>query len=609
MVAKKKNKTGFSIGNTYRTLRGKRNSSTEEPVLPCKREKSVRLARKEYLEKENQNSLYFIAHKGNLEDLMNNGFRDHLKCRPKCSGNLILQKINQHVISTDLKLVCSNCDWKGVEKKMYQEYKCKNDTLDGSSTLNTALGFALLNSGIGATVCLELFLYLGLNPGSRAGLQRVINSCGDIVNILGQQVINETRQRLKEQFGHKWVCTFDTMYNNRLFSNNTPFAGGTQAISTAVEEMSGDRLVVSLITASKLKASVVKKGKNKGEKIDKETLYLQTDDNIADEGFYSFKMSQNLKEKGIAVCAIGADADSTIRGGVRKVFPGCILQQDTKHFSKSQKNKIKGTEFSDQLVKEKQTEKLSKQRKKKKIGYLAQDIAARCTAEFNRAHSRCKNIKNVEKLKTALKQKTENLAITIVNCYQGNHDLCKKHSFVCQPPNKISNKKFFMKKLYPTASDKSKLIDLVNLRLGEQAIDKTFFNLNTQKCESLNRSYIKSNPKAVTFTRNFRARVLCAVIKDTLGFQGAVARSHMRTAHVICSEVKTQIETHSNYIVSQKSWHKTVNAKKARVNKISQLICTYEDAWKRKNEKNANLGKSTSEMTYQKDMDINMDAE
>ena len=59
----------------------------------------------------------------------------------------------------------------------------------------------------------------------------------------------------------------------------------------------------------------------------------------------------------------------------------------------------------------------------------------------------------------------------------------------------------------------------------------------------------------------------------------------------------------------QKSWHKTVNAKKARVNKISQLICTYEDAWKRKNEKNVNLGKSTSEMTYQKDMDINMDAE
>ena len=70
------------------------------------------------LEKENQNSLYFIAHKGNLEDLMNNGFRDHLKCRPKCSGNLILQKINQHVISTDLKLVCSKCDWKGVEKNV-----------------------------------------------------------------------------------------------------------------------------------------------------------------------------------------------------------------------------------------------------------------------------------------------------------------------------------------------------------------------------------------------------------------------------------------------------------------------------------------------------------
>ena len=143
---------------------------------------------------------------------MNHGFKDHLKSRPKCSGYLILNKKNQHVISTELKLSCSKCDWGGFEKKMYQEYKCENDTLDGTSTLNTALGFALLNSGIGATGCLELFLYLGLNPGSRAGPQRLINSCGEIVNILGQQVINETRQRLKEQFGHKWVCTFDTIY-------------------------------------------------------------------------------------------------------------------------------------------------------------------------------------------------------------------------------------------------------------------------------------------------------------------------------------------------------------------------------------------------------------
>ena len=609
MGPKKKKAGGFPIGNNYQALRGKTGKSSEVPVIPCKREKSVRLARRDYLEKANEKSLYFIAHQGNLEELMNHGFKDHLKSRPKCSGYLILNKKNQHVISTELKLSCSKCDWGGFEKKMYQEYKCENDTLDGTSTLNTALGFALLNSGIGATGCLELFLYLGLNPGSRAGLQRLINSCGEVVNILGQQVINETRQRLKEQFGHKWVCTFDTMYNNRLFSNNTPFAGGTQAISTAVEEMSGDRLVIGLVTASKLKASVVKTDESEDEKIDKDTLYLQTCDNIADEGLYAFTMSQSLKEDGVSVSAIGADADSTIRSGVIKVFPDCLPQLDTKHFSKTQKNKIKGTEFSDQLVKSHNTEKLSKQRKKKKIGYLAQDIAARCTAEFNRAHSKCKHIKNVEQLRSALKEKTKYLAKTIVNCYQGKHNLCKKHSFVCSPPHSISKSKFFVEKLNPTALDKFKLIDLVNLRLGEQGIDKTCLNLNTQKCESLNRSYIKSNPKAVTCSRNFRSRVLCGVIKDTLGFQGAVARCHLRTAHVICSEVKTQIETHSKNILYQKAWHKTANAKKARVNKISQLICTYEEAWKRKHTDDIHPGKSTSQTTYQKDMDINMDAE
>ena len=92
MGPKKKKAGGFPIGNNYQALRGKTGKSSEVPVIPCKREKSVRLARRDYLEKANEKSLYFIAHQGNLEELMNHGFKDHLKSRPKCSGYLILNK-------------------------------------------------------------------------------------------------------------------------------------------------------------------------------------------------------------------------------------------------------------------------------------------------------------------------------------------------------------------------------------------------------------------------------------------------------------------------------------------------------------------------------------
>ena len=608
---KKKRSYNFDVGHTYYppfSKKMKDNEGLEVPVehVPRKSAKSTkpkrsaRIAKRLYDNTNADNSLYFIANKGNIEILMNKAFHDHKKQKPKClDGSLFLKRTNQILISTEWALICSKCDFESESVKMYEEYK-RHEGDGEKSTLNDALGFALLKNSIGPTGFHELCLTLGINPGLRTSLQDLVSECGNMMLVLGEEIIHETRQKLFEQYGSQWVVSNDTTYNNRLISNNSPFAGGTMAVSTTVEEMSGQRLIVDLVTASKLGAPVYRSGPNKGEVIDKQTIYLKTDDDIANEGLYANKTAETLKKSNITVQVLGADSDSRVRGGVQKTFPKCLPQHDTQHFNKSFKNKLKATDFSNQMFMKKNKKKqITKMRKIKKQGYFAQEIATRCYSEFNRAHKKCKKIKNRDKLKASLKQKLANLPETIADCYQGNHRRCKKHSFICKPPSRIAVKKFYPKPLNMTRNDRELLINLLTWRFGDSSIEKLFMNLNTQKVEALHRKYLKVNPKSVTSRRNFRARILCSVLDTNLGFAGAVARIHMRINHQISGEVKLKLKIHENNSLKLRAYHRSAVAKNRRVNKISRLIMLHNK--KRKEKKNS------STINYQKELDIHMD--
>jgi hypothetical protein len=56
-------------------------------------------------------------------------------------------------------------------------------------------------------------------------------------------------------------------------------------------------------------------------------------------------------------------------------------------------------------------------------------------------------------------------------------------------------------------ADNKELRDCLNGRLGVKAVDLTALNSNTQKSESVNRTYQKTNPKTNTFGRNFPGRI------------------------------------------------------------------------------------------------------
>ena len=58
-----------------------------------------------------------------------------------------------------------------------------------------------------------------------------------------------------------------------------------------------------------------------------------------------------------------------------------------------------------------------------------------------------------------------------------------------------------------TEEDMCLLKDCVNLTLGPNNLDRIKYHTCTQKSESVNRAYLKSNPKCITSSRNFESRI------------------------------------------------------------------------------------------------------
>ena len=55
--------------------------------------------------------------------------------------------------------------------------------------------------------------------------------------------------------------------------------------------------------------------------------------------------------------------------------------------------------------------------------------------------------------------------------------------------------------------DEKLLRHCIGIRLSPSALKSTKLNTNTQKVEAVNRMYSKVNPKSITFSRNFPARI------------------------------------------------------------------------------------------------------
>lgn len=126
----------------------------------------------------------------------------------------------------------------------------------------------------------------------------------------------------------------------------------------------------------------------------------------------------------------------------------------------------------------------------------------------------CSGIQSVAGKHKHIKSVLQKTKVCVVHCYHGDHNQCKKHSFVCKgdkSKNWINRSTYLPNdfKLQCTKQDMDKLHQFVDYRLSEKMLDRTKLLLNTQKAEAYNRALISKPPKSVTFTGNRKARIHC----------------------------------------------------------------------------------------------------
>ena len=188
----------------------------------------------------------------------------------------------------------------------------------------------------------------------------------------------------------------------------------------------------------------------------------------------------------------------------------------THHLLQSQHNRTQGMDFSDAMFPGKT--KQSKNSQQRQFSYY---LSRRCTAEFNLCYdSNCGDI-------VAMRRKLTGVTRALILCFQGKHSACRRNSFVCSGRAKGKWNMSFLpagRLLNISDSDEQKLKDLISIMLGLNAINATRFNTSTQKVESVNRAYSRTNPKNVTWSRNVHGRIHTAAHMLNCNFENSTLK-------------------------------------------------------------------------------------
>ena len=532
----------------------------------------------------NENDEYMLLHIGQLEGLINIAFREHsaLKC---VKIDFKIKKHKAQLISQRLSLGCQSCGYTSKISRMFQTLPDKTGkTGPKQSTLNLALGASILDSSLGASGTCEFFRNIGV-PLSEKGAQRQINSVAPILEEVAEESMHHHREKYS---GKKIAIAVDTAYNNRN-NPNTPYQAGTQAITTVTEDETPGKKILAVITDSKVCPNG-QRLRTMGVDVSCPstshncTATLKVGEPIGNEGRYSRKAGEVLRQDNISVHTVISDGDSKIKYGFEEGLGHSSENvKCNRHHSRNVEKMAKKTEFSQQIF-QKSKIKLSKSQLKSRF---ASSLRKRCDAELKLAKKKIQESNrnsSPEYLKKEMTASLQNTPKAILSCYKGNCTLCDKFSYACSVD---SNNRYWhkdalpeglRKKIDPTPEDEKLILNLISKKMSTQAISQIYRLSDTNKNESINRAYLKRNPKTSTHTRTKRARICRTVLDLNEGHAQAASLVRLKTSHLVCPRVKRQIHGCDNNKEQKKRQRKTTESKKKRAEKISFKFKQYDDA-------------------------------
>ena len=463
---------------------------------------------------------YIVVHIKKMSHMWNTAIKDHFKLNSQCEGDLIWDDVASKKWGLGWKavLTCDRCSYKSQQFKLYEEAESAAPG-PKAATINLGMQAGIMKQGISNTGIREILTSANIPSPSKSSMQKSANRVGEILIETNEEDLDrqcEELQKLNQVIGKQKEdpipAETDVTYNNQLFSGvgNTPFQAGTQAITTVSENLTKHKKVIYVGIHSK-SCSCKITNENDRHKPDC-PANLEKDSSIGNEGRYLEEAIETINERGVIIGELTMDGDSSSRLAATNIQQPhgaqIVPRYCTRHLTRTLEKRTNKTDFSERMFPGR-----TKEQRKASQNRFVYDLGDRVNAEFNCAHEALKG--SVDELNTKL----PNVCEAIIDCYRGDCRMCDEHSFVCTTDHRWPrpyldvNDKYAEKRVFINASreDLNKLRDVISIRFGKTAVERTSNNCTQNKCESTNRSMKRGLPSQLTFKKNFSARAHVAV--------------------------------------------------------------------------------------------------
>ena len=532
---------------------------------------------------------YKLMQPSKVEELWQTGIAEHSEQHPTCNGKLMLDDSDdvQVGLCWQQRLRCTECDYTSARHKLYDEVE-RGRRGRKAAAPNLAVQVGLTHTPMSNTGLRTLLNSANIAAPALSSMQSHTNSVNATLVQVNQKDMKARREKLKEVNKLKGLqedapirVEGDARYNNPLFTaaGTTPFQPASQVVYTMCENVTQKKQIIAVATNNKLCQTGARQAEKTGNRprccAEGSTEHgghcsatIAADHCIGDEHAWATNCVEDLLGDGLKIKYFTSDCDSRASSAAADCYRNQRIDhskpvhlKDTIHLGRALRRNVKKSTFSSRMF----SGRLAADRAKTKSRF-ADDLVRRCAAEHDAAYARFKE--DSDNVSRSLSYCVD----AIIKCYQGDHSICQRRSFVCDGSPSNSWKRTCMHKnsqITCTDNDERLLRDCINKRIGKKTVHDTRFHTNTQKCESVNKVYSLRNPKNLTLARNFHGRIHSTVHQlnngpgESLCKQLAAVGTPISPGSTIAHQLK-QKQYMNNY---HKQYKKTPSAKSRRCSK------------------------------------------
>ena len=553
--------------------------SSHRLLRPSKGIKTITDDHAECLKQEEADlSTYRLLHLLKTQQLWIEAMEEHFP-PPECQGRLIWDirgEVKRGLCWRErLKCTCGN--YTSKRRNLYDTVQLPNQAGPKIATANVGVNIGLMNTMSGTTALRNVLLAANVPAPSVSGMQKRSNKVSDLITNLNKEDMAEQRRHIRDINEARGLdrsapirSEGDGRYNNPLASGGgrTPFQPATQATYTLIENVTKKKKIIGIHVANKLCSKHLSDVQHHGDHDC--TANIPIEQSIGDEELWAktaYSSMQGDEDGEMPIAYFTSDGDSKAVKGIASVQRGDIVNlRDTQHLSVSVYKAVCKANFSATMLPSTNQQLRDKLRRE-----LGHNIKRRTHGEYNAAFSKF----NGDTL--AITNHLSHCADALIQCYGGKcGTLCSKYSLLCKGTKTRKWKHEYMQFMYGkksgekilemTEADEDVLRAIIAMRFSPKAIQMTRFNTNTQKSESVNRVFTRTNPKQVTFKRNFPGRVHSGVHLSNHGIgESTILKCEKAGAPIVKgSKVARMLRSEQTSEKRRSSYHASPKAKMQR---------------------------------------------